>query len=264
MKLAELVNSNYSKLNENDLHIVKYILNNKKNCSKMGINELADKCNVSKSTVLRLTQKLGLSGYSEFKIFLKWEEEKNIEEDVDYLENMCKSVVDTIKINNENSIKETCKAIYEAERIFIYGTGRAQQMCVEEMKRLFLFSHKYFTVIEGVYEFESLIHNLGSKDVVIIVSLSGNTKNLDSCTTQLNMRGTKVISITKLENNSLASMTPYNLYGATACRELNSGVKHESTLFFYIIVELLFYNYELYVREINKEKGINHEYAYTE
>ena len=144
MNLAELVNSNYNKLNENDLHIVKYILNNKKNCYKMGIIELANKCNVSKSTILRLTQKLGLSGYSEFKIFLKWEDNKNIEEDNDYIENICKSLNDTIKNNDNENIKKICKIIHDSQRIFIYGTGRAQQMYVEEIKRLFLFCHKYF------------------------------------------------------------------------------------------------------------------------
>lgn len=259
MNLAELVNSNYNKLNENDLHIVKYILNNKKNCYKMGIIELANKCNVSKSTILRLTQKLGLSGYSEFKIFLKWEDNKNIEEDNDYIENICKSLNDTIKNNDNENIKKICKIIHDSQRIFIYGTGRAQQMYVEEIKRLFLFCHKYFTVIDGDYEFESLTHNLTSKDTVIIVSLSGNTKNLDRYACQLNMRGTKIISITKLQSNNLAKMTPYNLYGTSVSRTLNSGVKHESTLFFHIIAEFLFYNYEKYIRELNIKKDIHDE-----
>lgn len=254
MNLAELVNSNYKKLNENDLHIVKYILNNKKICSKMGINELADKCNVSKSTVLRLTQKLGLSGYSEFKVFLKWEEQNKAnreEEEIDYIESLNKCVSNTIKNNSDDAIRDICKVIHESERIFIYGTGRAQQVCVDEIKRLFLFTHKYFTVVEGVYEFESLIKNLTSKDAVIIVSFSGNTNNLDTYVTKLNIVGTKVISITKLENNKLASLTPYNLYGSSVSRYLNSGAQHNCTLFFYIIAEVLFYNYEKYINEIN-------------
>ena len=155
----------------------------------MGINELADKCNVSKSTVLRLTQKLGLSGYSEFKIFLKWEEQNKVEqeEEIDYIESLNKSVSDTIKNNKQDNIRDICKVINESERIFIYGTGRAQQICVEEIKRLFLFAHKYFTVIQGVHEFETLINSLTSKDTVIIVSLSGNTPNLDRYVTGLNM-----------------------------------------------------------------------------
>lgn len=254
MNLAELVNSNYSKLNENDLHIVKYILNNKTICSKMGINELADKCNVSKSSVLRLTQKLGLSGYSEFKVFLKWEEQSKLdrkEDEMDYIESLSKSVCDTIKNNNEDKIRDICKVIHEAERIVIYGTGRAQQICLEELKRLFLFTHKYFIAVGGAYEFEALADSLTNKDAVIILSYSGNTNNLDTYVRKLNISGIKVISITKLENNKLASLTPYNLYGTSISRYLNSGEKHNCTVFFYIIAEILFYNYEKYIREIN-------------
>lgn len=76
MRLEQLVNSNYSKLNDNDIYILRYILNNKEKCSTISINELAKLCNVSRTTVLRMVQKLGFDGYSEFKVYLKWQIEK--------------------------------------------------------------------------------------------------------------------------------------------------------------------------------------------
>lgn len=258
MRIEELVNRHYSKLNPNDLHILKYILSNKETCCNLGINELANRCNVSRTTVLRLTQKLGLSGYSEFKIFLKWQDEeeyKNIEEN-NYMEDLVTSISDTIKYNKDNEIKKICKLIHEAERVFVYGTGVVQQTCARELKRMFLYSHKYFNIIDGKHEFESLIPNITNKDVVIIISLSGNTPGLDVFTNQMVLRGIDIVSITKLENNRLASITPYNIYGVNAKTQLHNNAEYESVVFFFVIMEIIFNCYKNYVKEVNTKLGV--------
>ena len=46
MKLEELINKHYDQLNANDFHIWNYISNNKHECQKMAIDQLAYKCNV--------------------------------------------------------------------------------------------------------------------------------------------------------------------------------------------------------------------------
>ncbi|RDY29367.1 MurR/RpiR family transcriptional regulator [Romboutsia weinsteinii] len=255
MKIEELINKHYSNLNQNDLHILKYILNNKKSCYNLGINALADKCNVSRTTVLRLAQKLGLSGYSEFKVFLKWEERESCENDSGYVEALSGGIDKTIKHNKDKQLRDICELIYKKERIFIYTTGRAQQICAEELKRMFLFTHKYFNLISGVPELEALIPNLTSRDLVIIISFSGNTPNLDSHVNQLVVRGIDFVSMTRLDNNKLASMTPYNLYGVSSSMRLKSGVLYESTMFFYTISEVLFYHYNQYLKEL-EEKAV--------
>ena len=53
MKLEELINKNYRQLNENDLYIWNYINHHKKECEHLSIDELALRCNVSRSTILR-------------------------------------------------------------------------------------------------------------------------------------------------------------------------------------------------------------------
>ncbi|MCY8507811.1 MurR/RpiR family transcriptional regulator, partial [Bacillus atrophaeus] len=75
MSLEELINQHYNKLNDNDFYILKYILNHKHTCYLLGINDLAKECSVSRSSILRLSQKLGFSGYSEFRVYLKWEDQ---------------------------------------------------------------------------------------------------------------------------------------------------------------------------------------------
>lgn len=52
MKLDELVDKYYTDLNLNDLYIWRYILGHKKACENMSISELAEHCNVSKTSIL--------------------------------------------------------------------------------------------------------------------------------------------------------------------------------------------------------------------
>lgn len=77
MRLEELVNANYNKLNENDLLIWSYIQKHKKECSEIAIEELAGKCCISRTTISRFTQKLSFHGFREFKIHLKMEYEND-------------------------------------------------------------------------------------------------------------------------------------------------------------------------------------------
>ena len=73
MKIDDLVNLHYDKLNQSDLHIWKYINAHRKESYNLTIDELASRCNVSRTTILRFAQKLSLKGYSELKVYLKWE-----------------------------------------------------------------------------------------------------------------------------------------------------------------------------------------------
>ena len=57
MKLEELINQHYDHLNENDFYIWNYISKHKKECEKLAIDQLAYKCNVSRTTILRFAQK---------------------------------------------------------------------------------------------------------------------------------------------------------------------------------------------------------------
>lgn len=246
MRLEEFINNNYNKLNENDLYILKYILNNKVECCDLGINELAKKCNVSRTTILRFTQKLGFKGYSEFRVHLKWQESEGDKVEKDYVETLYTDLNENIKLLKEKDFTNICKLIYNAERVFVYGTGTIQMAVAQELKRIFLSAHKYLNVIEGTSELEIITPSITKQDVVIIISLSGNTVSLHSFINQLSIKGIEYISITKLSNNKLSRMTPHNLYILNSTVNLSNGVFYQFTSFFFILIEALFIQYVNY------------------
>jgi len=238
MKLEELINKNYSQFHENDFHILKYILNNRSTCYKLNINDLAKKCNVSRSSVLRLAQKLNFSGYSEFRVFLKWENEGE-EVNRSYIGTLSNDLEATLKHLQDKNFDEICQLLERSERIFVYGTGSAQLNAAHELQRAFIVQHRYLTIIHDETKFEVILSDLKPSDSVIIISLSGDTPTLIPKTQKLVAKGVPFISITNMKNNTLAQMTPYNLYATTTSVPTSSGIDYTSLASFFIVGEVL-------------------------
>lgn len=261
MKFEEVVNEHYDSLNENELHILSYIMNNKEQSSSLSINELAQKCNVSKSSLLRFTKKLGFSGYSEFKFYIKWEKEEK-ESKVDeknITESLIQDIELTLKHINLQQIDEICEVLYKARRIFLYGTGYSQMNVVKDLQRNFMSINEYFYIIHDNDQIEAIVEDLTSEDVVIIISLSGNSKILFPIMKKLNAKSIKVVSMTNLEANYLSSMAPYNLY-VTVSR-IKTQIRDLTTFIpFYIIGEVLCRQYLMYkLKKCNKDEKNHHK-----
>lgn len=58
-------------LNELELIVYTFIVENMERIGRLTIRDLSDSCHVSTSTILRCLNKLGYSGYTEFKYALK-------------------------------------------------------------------------------------------------------------------------------------------------------------------------------------------------
>ncbi|PLR75417.1 MurR/RpiR family transcriptional regulator [Bacillus sp. V3-13] len=252
MKIEGLVNKHYNDLHENDFHILKYILNNKKSCYDLGINSLADKCNVSRSSILRLAQKLGFSGYSEFRVFLKWEDQGDPKLQKTGVELLNNDILETLKYIKTKDFTEICALIQQAERVFVYGTGTAQLNCAFDLQRMFLPLKKYLHVIQAQTELEMVLSDLTLDDVMIIISFSGDTPSIFPAVQSLVAKGVPFISITNLKNNRLARMTPHNLYANSSRSELRDGTKIDTFASFFIIGEALLSKYIEFENNQNK------------
>ena len=101
-QLDGIINKNYSKLNYLDFHILNFVQNNIHMSTTLSIAKLAERCNVSTATVLRMTQKLNFSGYSEFKYFLKNDDIQIERQDINSVEVLNQDIAQTIKLFRQN------------------------------------------------------------------------------------------------------------------------------------------------------------------
>jgi len=247
MKLEMFINKNYEKLNKNDLSVIQYVLNNKEKCYNLTINELANICFVSRSSIHRLTKKLGFKGFSEFKTFLKWESHSEYQTG-DLTKILHSDILQTFKSLDSVDFQSISRILYNANRIFIHGTGTAQLFCAKECQRMFSMIQTHLILIHDQVGFEAMYRDMKTSDVVITISLSGDTPELLSKIKQLNAKGVKVITITNLRNNKLAQMSPYNIY-VTTTEETTHGVGITSFVPFYIAIEKMYREFIVYTED---------------
>ena len=116
----------YASLSESEKALASFIASNREKALYMSIYELSESASVSVATAVRFCQKLGFSGYKDFRIQLAKANvagENNekvtgsiIEEDIDAMKL-------TMKEMDSESVSRGAKLISEAGKILIFGTG---------------------------------------------------------------------------------------------------------------------------------------------
>lgn len=248
-KLDMIITDNYAKLNSVDLHILTFIQNHMDLCVKLSIADLAKKCNVSTATILRTTQKLNFSGYSEFKYFLKNDEKKHMPlSSESRIAIMNEDIAQTIKFFEQNKhIHDICQLIEQSDNIYVYGTGQGQRLMLQEAARCFFNVNKKFILVPSSTELKILKKFMTPNDLLIIASWSGNIDKYRDILIGLKVLGPPIVSITSFNKNELASLSKYNLYfqNTNVYEEMN--LNRSTYLTLHLVLHLLYDAYLDYI-----------------
>ena len=88
-----------------------------------------------------------------------------------------------------------------------------------------------------------------NKDLFVIISLSGETKEGVNILKFIENTKINTLSITRFENNTIARMCKNNLYVSTKILYGLQNISYEMTAAFYVLLDILFVNYLEYIRE---------------
>lgn len=214
MSLETLVNQYYSKLNENDMLVLNYIMHNKKACSRLTITELSKHCAVSTASIVRTAQKLGFSGYSEFKYSLKTDAaDKSLESPlIDPLQMLTSDLEATLKFIRKTDLAPILDLLYHSTRVFGFGTGYCQQNALQAFSHSMAYCDKLVYLIPAKHELDNHIPFMKTGDIIIIASNSGDIKEYNQSIHSLKLLGIPIISITNFNKNALSTFTQHNLY----------------------------------------------------
>ncbi len=202
----------YNTLNENEKEMVQYIRNHKQQVIDMPINELAKVLLSSKSSVLRLAKKLGFTGYSELKYSLKNQTVQKAIVPTDLTEKFKKEVEKTFEYATQVNYVPLIYDIYHARQVIIYATGFVQNNYAKQLSSELFLAGRSNYIVSGESNFEVISHALTSDDIVIIISLSGNTPSIMQTVNGLNMKNIPILSVTQLGKNFLTENSTYHLY----------------------------------------------------
>ena len=207
MDINQLINQHYENFSETDHHIWQYIYKHMKECPQYSLSELAERCSVSNNSILSFCKKLGMDGYGELRVILKWQEQTNDVLAVNLLNRTYQDYYLTLDYLKNLDLTKTFELFDCPGRIFIFGTGEVQRHAAKELKRLFFILQKRAFVIESKTELETMTELLKKEDTLIVFSLSGDNRPVNNLVRGIKNKGTSILSITSYEDNELEKLS---------------------------------------------------------
>lgn len=249
MNLESLVQTHFDILTPTDYYIWQYISSHSQECQHCSISAVAEQCHVSAAAITRFTKKVGLSGFAELKMALKWQIEGIPVPASNLLDRSTQDYQLTIDYLKHRNYDNIFSLLDQSQTIFAFGTGEVQRHAAKEFKRLFLNVHRQVFMIEGMAELSSAIRCAESQDLFIIFSLSGNNAAANQHIREIRKRGTHILTVTSYEDNALAKLGDANLYYYNHCilKGRVPGTDCHLSAQFFLITEILFIKYLEYL-----------------
>lgn len=194
---------------ELDFAVYDCIINNRERVSSMTIKELGNLAHVSTGTVLRFCKKSGVNGYSEFKIKYK-----------EYLEGKRDALKDDGTTELQSFLKTINSEDFQSSISNAYGFLQNSQCTifigVGSSGILGKYGARFFSNVGHFSLFIDdpwlpVLQKLAENTVTIALSESGSTRQTVSIASQLQQRGSKLISIINNSNSVLAKMADCNI-----------------------------------------------------
>ncbi|MCB6216335.1 MULTISPECIES: MurR/RpiR family transcriptional regulator [Bacillus] len=195
--------------NELETSLYNYICQNGEKVVYMRIRELADETHVSTASILRFCKKLNCEGFSEFKVKLKMQLEKNKKT---VLKSSQHSIAEfferTLKGDIEEKIAEAALLITKAESVIFIGVG-SSGILAEYGARYFSCLGKFSMYIKDPYF--PTHSQFRRNSITIALSVSGEGHSTVTHLHQLKQEGSKVISITNHKHSTIARISDINI-----------------------------------------------------
>lgn len=235
---------NYDDLTVSEKKVLKFIIDHMEQIPYMNINQLAEESFVSKTVIINLCQKLGFSGFKELKFSINSSLKQKIASeqsaDMSVLSNLEKSIQKTFSLIVDEDIDQAVDSLLTAKNIFIMARGTSKPVGYYLEHLLFsLGLHCFF--IDDYNLSESFTRLVTKDDVVILFSLSGQTKKILETARMIHLKEAQIISVTSFQSNQLNEYANLNLY----CHTENFDTKRDdsiSRIGFFILIDLLIGN----------------------
>lgn len=220
------IHSKYNNLTNTEKKVADYVLENTRSVVYMSITDLADACDVGESSIFRFCKSLSYKGYQEFKIALAHSitVENEIPQLTDQIlmDDTTEAVASKVLTTNVSALNETYNLIdiqkineaidymINAERVSFFGVGSSLITAMEAKIKFMRITNKTECLMDSHLQMMSAAL-MSNRDVAVIISYSGSTKDSIEVARKAKERGAKVVSITRFEKSPLTTYSDLTL-----------------------------------------------------
>lgn len=229
----------FNKLTNSEQKVFTYIYANQQKVIKMKINDLAKETFISKTVIINLSQKLGFEGFSDLKYYLK--SNNSADDDIKVLEDLQyglkQNIEKTFVVIEADLYKKISREVIEAKTVYVFARGTSKAAGYYLNHLLLTLGIKCIFVKD--YNLLTLVGNtLESDELVILISLSGNTEKILEVANIAKVKGSRTIAITSFGNNELSKISDYTLHCVSNDTEtkFNDSI---SRIGMFIVIEML-------------------------
>jgi len=215
--LIEINSSIIKQLSKTELEVVKFINDNEDRLSELSIVDIAFDTYSSPSTVSRTIRKCGINGFNELRYRLASKVENQEIHDINEIMN--KSIVEATAVIEHLSMTNLLSAIHcirdtkeKSKRILVLARGPSELVAKELCMKLQVLDYLAMTIFDPQI-MRIMSQNLQEGELVIILSLNGETCELIDAARNANARGISVITLCCSSTSALYEYSRYSLIG---------------------------------------------------
>ncbi len=218
--------------------VANYFIEERENLLNQTINDVADACSTSKTTVVRLCKLIGFNGYKDFLMALSVDIAKNSNsarayEDIIQSEDLLTAIdqvsqrniaaiENTMRMVSGENLEKTVELLNKAKRIDFYGQGSSGIVAMDAQSK-FTRIGKYSSTSIDPHVQVVLASTLKKGDVAVLFSYSGETKDTLQTCDVCNETGATTIVVTKYAPNSLEKKGDIKLSIASSEPNIRTG-----------------------------------------
>jgi len=218
--------------------VAAFIINFPSEIPDMSIEELAKACNTSVSSVVRLCKSAKYNGYKDFLRALSTDLAISQNKDITYRDikpgdsvesiakNVCmnhiQTIENTLSVLEIGELQKAVDVISKAKRVDFYGAGISGLVAID--------AHNKFIRIGKISMSSSDPHQqiltaslLGKNDVAVLISYSGDTRDIVELADVIKRTPAVLISITRFSKNELSRKADICLYCSSSELSVRSG-----------------------------------------
>ena len=254
MNLLQYIKQNYDKFTDREKLIADYLLLENIKIVDMSAKEIAEATKTSAPTVVRFAKKLGFSSLNEMKIKLSISlNEKKSNGEFEYLDKdlSTRSIVNGVKSSIHSIIDETVDLISEeeldkavelltnAKTIYIFSVGVSSLVGLDFYYKLSRINKRCIVHEDTHLQVTSSVL-MQEGDVAVVISYSGETKEVLLCAKNARENNVPVIARTKASiDNKLESFSDISLHVPYVEKSLREGAM-TSRISQLAIIDMLF------------------------